>query len=73
MPSVARLEQQEPPGIAAVREDGEFMQVLEDTVRRILANRKTKPEDRTAAINAGIKLLAIKHRISGGDVKGFFD
>jgi hypothetical protein len=70
MPSVA-LKERLPPEITAA--NGEFVQVLEDTVRRILANRKTKPEDRTAAINAGIKLLAIKHKIDGGDMKGFFD
>ena len=70
MPSVARLN--EPPPETTVP-TGDFMFVLERAVRNMLANRKTKPEDRLAAINAGTKLLAIKHKIDGGDVKSFFD
>jgi hypothetical protein len=53
--------------------DDDMLVELEKAVRAILRNRKTKAADRLSAINAGTKLLAIKHKIEGGDDKtGFF-
>lgn len=53
-------------------EDKAFMDVLEDGVRTVLKNRKASSAERVAAINVGAKLLAIKHRITGGDEDNFF-
>lgn len=49
------------------------MTALEDGVRKVLANKRATPGERVAAITAGAKLLAIRHKITGGDEKGFFD
>ena len=51
----------------------EFLKVLMDGVRKVLDNRKATPAERMAAVTAGVKLLAIRHRISGSDERGFFD
>jgi hypothetical protein len=51
----------------------EFLKALMDGVRKVLDNRKANPSERMAAVNAGVKLLAIRHKISDGDGKGFFD
>jgi len=48
------------------------MAVLEKGVRDVLGNRKASPTDKLAAVNAGAKLLAIKHKITGGDEDSFF-
>lgn len=73
MPSVARLQEQDKSVPDHLSPNGEFMDVLENAVRQMLANRKTKPENRLAAITCGVKILAIKHKIDGGEVKGYFD
>jgi len=53
--------------------DDEFLQELEKAVRLVLKNRKSKPTDKLAAINAGVRLAAIKHKISNGEPdEGFF-
>jgi hypothetical protein len=53
-------------------EETDFMAVLEKGVRDVLGNRKASPTDKLAAVNAGAKLLAIKHKITGGDEDSFF-
>lgn len=53
--------------------EAEFMSVLEDGVRAVLKSKKATPSERTAAITAGAKLLMIRHKMSGGDEKGFFE
>ncbi len=53
--------------------DDEFLTELENGVRSILRNRKSSKADKLSAINAGVKIAAIKHKIGGGDDKeGFF-
>jgi spore germination protein GerM len=52
--------------------EDEFLNDLESAVRKILKSPKRKSEH-LSAINAGVKLAAIRHKISGGeDDKGFF-
>ena len=51
----------------------QFIHELETAVRHIIKNRKTKPADRLSAVNAGVRLAAIKHKISNGEPEeGFF-
>ena len=53
--------------------DDDFLAVLEKGVRDIIKNRKSSKADRLSAINAGVKVAQIRHRINGGDDdKGFF-
>lgn len=53
--------------------DADLMKVLEDGVRKILKDRESSNSDRLSAINAGTRLLAIRHKIvGGGDEEGFF-
>ena len=55
--------------------DEEFLNDLEASIRVILKGRKTTPTEKLAAINAGVRLSAIRHRIGGTDdgEKGFFE
>lgn len=53
-------------------EDEDFLTVLEDGVRQVLKNRKASPSDRLSAVNAGAKLLAIKHKLSLDNEDNFF-
>lgn len=50
----------------------DFQAVLEQGVRRVLENRKATASERLQAVAAGVKLLAIKHKINGGDEDSFF-
>lgn len=50
----------------------DLMAALEKGVRAVLRSREAKPSDKVAAINAGVKLVAIAHKILEPD-KGFFD
>jgi hypothetical protein len=51
----------------------QFLTELETAVRQIIKNRKTKPADRLSAVNAGVRLAAIKHKISNVEPEeGFF-
>lgn len=50
----------------------EFLKALMEGVRKVLDNRKAAPSERMAAVNAGVKLLAIKHKINGDGETGFF-
>lgn len=54
--------------------DDQFLAELEAGVRHILKNRKSTKSDKLAAINAGVRLAAIKHRIANGtdQDEGFF-
>lgn len=54
-------------------EDDKFLKLLEDGVRKVLQNKDAKPSERLQAVQAGAKLLAIRHKIGGGEDKGFFD
>jgi hypothetical protein len=52
----------------------EFLTELQDAVRKILKGGKgIKPAEKLAAISAGVKIAAIKHKVtSGEDTEGFF-
>jgi hypothetical protein len=50
----------------------DFMTALEEGVRAVLKNRKASASERMAAVNVGVKLLAIRHKISGSDDSEFF-
>ena len=54
-------------------EDEEFLKLLEDGVRKVLKSKDASPGAKLQAVQAGAKLLAIRHKIGGGDEKGFFD
>lgn len=52
--------------------DNDFLDALEQGIRDVLKNRKAKPSEKVAAITAGAKLLAVRHKIEGNDETGFF-
>jgi hypothetical protein len=56
------------------RDSGEddFLQTLEEGVRKVLRSKDAKPNERVAAIAAGAKLLMIRHRISDDTEDSFF-
>ena len=61
----------EPPAPdSAASED--FLTTLEAGVKAVLADKKAKASERVAAITAGVKVMAIRHKIAGGDDGGFF-
>lgn len=43
----------------------ELLEVLEQEVKEILNSRKATKADKLSAINAGVRLAAIKHKIAG--------
>jgi len=49
-----------------------FLRQLEEGVKDVLAAGDATKAERLQAINAGAKLIAIRHRIEGGDDAGFF-
>lgn len=54
--------------------DDKFLDDLEAAVRAIIRNKKASKSDQLSAIGHGVKLAAIRHRITGGDnEKGFFE
>jgi hypothetical protein len=57
---------------AKVDADEAFMKTLEEGVRAVLSDKKAKPHERVAAISAGAKLLAIKHKIKDDESESFF-
>jgi hypothetical protein len=61
-----------PSEAPAPETDGDLLADLEKAVRTIIRSSKTSKADKLAAIVAGTKLLAIRHRIQGDDEKGFF-
>jgi hypothetical protein len=54
-------------------ESEKFLGILEGGVKAVLKDGSATAGERVAAITAGAKLLAIRHKISDGDQKGFFD
>lgn len=53
--------------------DDEFLKELEAGVRKIIRSNKSSKADKLSAINAGVKIAAIRHKINGGnDDQGFF-
>jgi hypothetical protein len=52
-------------------ETDKFLDVLEQAVKDVLKGQ-CEPTERVAAINAGVKVAMIRHRISGGDEDSFF-
>jgi len=54
-------------------QDTEFLTLLENGVRDILRNRKSTKDHKLSAINAGAKLLAIRHKLNGGEEKSYFE
>lgn len=58
----------------ATKTDGSetFMAILEAGVTKVLENRKATAAERMAAVNAGVKLLAIRHKIEGSEDSDFF-
>lgn len=55
-----------------VPEKPDFQDVLEQGVRGVLSNRKATASEKLQAVAAGVKLLAIRYKISGGDESNFF-
>lgn len=51
----------------------DFMDTLERGVRAVLRSKDAKPSEKVAAIAAGTKLLAIKHKIDESEGTGFFN
>lgn len=54
-------------------QDEVLVSELESAIRTVIKSRKASPSERVAAIGMGVKLLAVKHKINGGDDTGFFD
>lgn len=50
-----------------------LLTALEKGITDVLSNAEATVKDKMAAIAAGVKVAAIKHKISGGDQGGFFD
>lgn len=46
---------------------------LEKGITDVLTNKDATAKEKIAAITAGVKVAAIKHKIEGGDQGGFFD
>jgi len=55
--------------------DGEdpLIKSLEAGIKAVLHDKDATVKDKMAAIAAGVKVAAIKHKISGDDKGGFFD
>lgn len=53
-------------------ETDKFLDILEKGVKDVLADKSCEQSDRVAAINAGVKVAMIRHRISGADEESFF-
>ena len=54
--------------------DTDFLQVLENGIRSVLENKEATSKEKMDAVNAGTKLMLIKHKISdtGDDAGSFF-
>lgn len=55
--------------------EDDFLSVLEKGIRAVLQDEKTTAKERMDAVNAGTKLLLIKHKISdtGNEAGSFFN
>jgi hypothetical protein len=49
-----------------------FLKVLKKGVRDVIGNKDSTPGERVAAINAGVKIAMVVHKISGADEDSFF-
>ena len=49
-----------------------FLRMLEQGVRAVMRDKDADRAEKLQAINAGAKLLAIRHKIEGNDGAGFF-
>jgi hypothetical protein len=49
-----------------------FLKVLKKGVRDVIGNKDSTPGERVAAINAGVKIAMVVHKISGSDEDSFF-
>ena len=54
-------------------QDEQLLTLLEKGVKDVLTSKRSNPADRLKAVDSGIKLLAIRHKIGGGDEGNFFD
>lgn len=54
--------------------DDDFLSVLENGIRAVLLDKKSTGKERMDAVNAGTKLILIKHKISdtADDAGSFF-
>jgi hypothetical protein len=50
----------------------DFLGVLEQGVRDVLKDEKAKVADKLKALDAGAKLLMVRHKIEGGSADGSF-
>ena len=50
----------------------DFLSILEEGVREVLRDPKSKVADRLKALDAGAKLLMVRHKIEGGNDGGSF-
>lgn len=51
----------------------DFMSILESGIKDVLKDKKSSAKERMDAVNAGTKLMLIKHKISDtGDEAGSF-
>jgi hypothetical protein len=52
----------------------DFLGDLEQAIRKIITNRKSSKADKLSAINAGVRLAQVRHKVNGGEDsdKGFF-
>jgi hypothetical protein len=53
-------------------ESEKFLGILEGGVKAVLRDKDASAGERVAAITAGAKLLAIRHKISASDENDFF-
>jgi len=49
-----------------------FLRLLEKGVKDVLASEDATKAERLQAVNAGAKLIAIRHKLDGSDDAGFF-
>ena len=49
-----------------------FLKVLKKGVRDVISDKDSTPGERVAAINAGVKIAMVVHKISGADEDSFF-
>lgn len=49
-----------------------FLRLLERHVKQILLSKEASRAEKVQAITTGAKLLAIRHKIEGGDEQSFF-
>jgi hypothetical protein len=54
--------------------DDQFLDFLEEGIKKIVLSRKSSTAEKIAAINAGHRVAAMRYKVAGGDPEtGFFD